>query len=151
MQGLNVIDPKKLQKKADSGIAAEANEILVKIRAAIAAIRYLSHTANPDVNDRLAGVINNVGAQWRHAQDIWNALHPNDTTTIGDFWFKWVKDFFDNWLIKHTRKWAQGAIDTLNEAWESSSDPAAQGIIDALTNLNKELKTLKIDNTKLKK
>jgi chitinase len=130
---------------------ADANTILVKIRAAIATIRYLSHTGTPDVNARLTGVINNVGAQWRHAQEIWNAGHPNDPTTVGDFWTEWVKDFFDVWLIKHVRKWAQGAIDILREAWNSSADPGAQGVLDALNSLNKELKTLKIDTSKFHK
>ena len=40
----------------------------------------------PNVNDRLATVINNIGNQLRHSQPAYNAASPKDQTDITAFW-----------------------------------------------------------------
>jgi hypothetical protein len=56
-----------------------------KIRAAIAARRYMAFQRGPNVNDRLVTVINNIGDQLRHSQTAYNAANPTDQTDITAF------------------------------------------------------------------
>lgn len=141
------MSPKNLQRRIDSGTLDDAEYILGKIRGTIAAIRYLGHTATPNVNSYLTSIINNVGAQWRLSQRLHNVNHPNDQTKIGDFWTEWVKDFYVTFIIGNAKRWAQAAIDGLKEAWESSTDANAQEVLDALTSLDTQLKTVTIDTS----
>jgi chitinase len=147
MRGNRPMSVKNLQKRATSGKLEDAQYILGKIRATIGSVRYLSHTGTPDVAGYLTSIINNAGAQWRHSQQVYNANHPNDQTAIGDFWSEWVKDFYTNFVLRNARAFAREAIDALRETWTNSADAGAQAVIDALTSLDTQLKTMAIDTS----
>tara|TARA_R110002003_G_scaffold86_1_gene7088 strand:+ start:2217 stop:2651 length:435 start_codon:yes stop_codon:yes gene_type:complete len=141
---------KNTKTRTESGKFEDAQYTLGKIRATIATIRYLSYTSKPDVNGFLTTIVNNVGAQWKLSQSVYNAAHPDDKTTIGDFWSEWVKDFYSKFLITKARDFCREAIDALRETWTDSENAGAQGILDALTSLDTQLKTLKIDTSSWK-
>jgi hypothetical protein len=138
---------KNTDTRTGSGIFEDAQYVLGKIRAAIATIRYLSFTSKPNVHGHLTTIVNNIGTQWKLSQSVYNAANPNDKTTIGDFWSVWVKDFYEKYLVGKARAFCREAIDKLRETWTDSENEGAQGILDALTALDTQLKDLKIDTT----
>ncbi|CAN9362086.1 unnamed protein product [Alternaria alternata] len=81
MLGSSVQDLDDVKKLAESGTQADAMAVIVKIRAGIAAIKYINHQNPPNVNGRLTAIVNNVGAQFRASQNAHNAAFPNDPTT----------------------------------------------------------------------
>ncbi|RYO73793.1 hypothetical protein DL762_009959 [Monosporascus cannonballus] len=68
---------------------ARPEYVLLRLRASIGMIRYLNHRGTPNINGRLAIIVNNVGLQWEHGEAMWNAAHPNDMVAIADFWREW--------------------------------------------------------------
>jgi hypothetical protein len=85
MLGNSVQDLDEVKKLAESGTQEDAMEVIVKIRAGIAAIKYQNHQNPPSVNGRLTAIVNNIGAQFRASQDAHNTAFSNDPTTVGDF------------------------------------------------------------------
>lgn len=113
MLGKNVVASDRLTLITQSGNLGDAVYILEKIRSAIAAVRYLNIQTTPNVNSHLTSIVNNVGAQWRHSQQVYNMNHPDDPTSIGDFWTEWVKDFYDVFVVRDALKFCRTAIDAL--------------------------------------
>jgi hypothetical protein len=148
MLGSSVQDLDDVKKLAESGTQADAMAVIVKIRAGIAAIKYLNHQNPPNVNGRLTAIVNNVGAQFRASQNAHNAAFSNDPTTIGDFWFEWIRALYPA-AITHTRTWATEAIRLLRETWDNSADAGAQEILDFLTAYEGDLESLEIDTSSM--
>jgi hypothetical protein len=145
MAGNNIMKPDKFKTRLESGRKEDIEKILTRIRGALATFRYLDSTGTPEVNRFLTTIINNMEKQWRHSQDVWNAANPNDQTTIADFWKEWAKDFFDNFIVDHTKKWCTTALGRIREAYESSSAAHAQSVIDAVTMYEAELEDIKVN------
>jgi chitinase len=70
------------------GGTTDPTEVLLHLRASIGMIHYLNYRGIPDVNQRLTNVVNDICAQWNHAQTMWNAAPAmaSRQTTVGDFW-----------------------------------------------------------------
>jgi hypothetical protein len=148
MLGKSVQDLDEVKKLAERGTQEAAMEAIRKIRAGIAAINYLNHQNPPNVNGRLTAIVNNIGAQFRASQDAHNAAFPNDPTTVGDFWFEWIRALYPT-AITRTRTWAAESIRLLRETWINSADAGAQEILDFLTTYESDLEYLEIDTSSM--
>jgi hypothetical protein len=141
----NIIAPESFKTKLESGTKEDIEYILAKIRGALATFRYLSSTGTPKVNEFLTTIVNNVEAQLRHAQDLWNAANPTEKTTIADYWKEWVKDFFDKAIVKHTKEWCTQAMKEIRQEYESSSAAHAQSVMDSVTMYEAELEDIDVN------
>ncbi|KAH5292828.1 hypothetical protein HBI11_188100 [Parastagonospora nodorum] len=147
-------DPMKEQdllKSAKSGTHDGAQEVLDAIRGTIAVLLYLNRLAVPNVNGNLAAIANNIHAQWAHSQAIYNAAHPNEPTTIAEFWSEWTKDAYGNWFVTKYRTWCERTINTMRQYWATRTGDEAQSILDALNSLETYLNRLPewIDTTQI--
>ena len=91
-------------------------------------IKYLNKQNQPNVNNRLTAIVNNIDDQFRASQAAHNAAYPKDKTTIAHFWSEWIKALYP-WAIYRVKTVATAAIDLLRRKWENSSDLGAQNII----------------------
>jgi hypothetical protein len=117
---------------------ASCTKVLGKIRAAIAARRYMAFQGGPNVNDRLVTVINNIGNQLRHSQTAYNAANPTDQTDIAAFWAEWVRDMIPH-VLGHGRTWTQNAITEARNNWGTRTDGHIQQALNDLASLEAEL------------
>ncbi|RSM09999.1 hypothetical protein CDV31_007405 [Fusarium ambrosium] len=125
------------------------SKVLQRIRNSITMIHYLNRRAGTDINLRLANIVNCIEGQLRHAQDVYNANHPNDQVRIADFWREWSRDQFVH-LVTHTQRWAGDLIREMRHAWGVSTHPAAQGVLEVLNTLEAELATIRVDTTRFR-
>jgi hypothetical protein len=138
MQGHDIMGEEALDNAVYWATAADCKKVIGKIRAAIAARRYMAFQGAPNVNDRLVTVINNVAAQFRHSQQIYNANYPNDQTAIADFWSEWVRDMIP-YLLGETKTWTENAIKFARQHWGPRTDAHIQQALDDLASLEAEL------------
>lgn len=114
MLGQDVLSDKRLNDCVESGTQKDAMEVIGKIRAAIAAIKYSNHGQHPDFNGRLTVIVNNIGDQLRASQDAYNKAFSDDQTTIADFWSEWIRALYP-WATQHIRTWGNKAIGRMRE------------------------------------
>jgi chitinase len=132
------------------GATADPTEVLLHLRASIGMIYYLNYRGIPDVNQRLTNVVNDIGAQWNHAQTMWNAAPAmaSRQTTVGDFWSEWIQSYYV-WLIFYTSAWAHDTIWTMRGIWAPRTDELAPTVLELLANLEAQLAGLTIDTSRM--
>ena len=86
MLKLDIMGERAFDTTVQAATVASCTNVLGRIRDGIAARRYMAFQGGPNVNDRLATVINNIGNQLRHSQPAYNAASPTDQTDITAFW-----------------------------------------------------------------
>jgi len=107
-------------------------------------LSYLDYTGTPNVNRRLTDVVNNVGDQWNHGQAVWNAAKPNNRDFIGDFWSKWVQEYYPT-VILHVETYVHYAIDQMRQYWEVITEARAPTVLNILASLESQLGTFTIN------
>ncbi|KAM0302887.1 hypothetical protein ACHAPM_003672 [Fusarium culmorum] len=133
----------------DFNNASSREKILGRMRNSLSNTHYLNRRVAPDVNTRLTNIVNDVETQLRHAQNLWNANHPNDQTRIADFWREWAIDQFDH-LVAHTRTWAGDLIAEMRRWWGVSTHSQAADVLEVLNTLEAELATIHVDTTRFR-
>lgn len=148
MQGNDARSRDKIRSAAKD--ATRSGDVMPFLRDSIAFINYMNHQGVPDVNGRLTTIVNNVGAQWRHAQDVYNGLNPGLLpTTINLFWSEWVQDFFGVYIIGHTREFVQFGIDEMRRNWGVRTGALALQINEELRSLEDQLANLSINTANM--
>lgn len=148
MQGNNPMARDRLRRLAAG--TDRPRQVMVMLRASVAFINYMNYQNVPDVNGRLTTIVNNAGAQWRHAQDAYNRLNPGQLpVTVQPFWSEWVQDFFGVFLIDHTRDFVQFGIDEMRKNWAVRTGPVARQIIGQLRSLEEQLGNLAINTANM--
>lgn len=126
-------------------------QVMIVLRASISFINYLNFQATPNVNTRLTNIVNNAGAQWRHAQDVYNGINIGSLpVTVEPFWSEWVQDFFGVFLIDHTRSFVQWGIDEMRKYWAVRTGEDADLILGQLDSLEAQLANLAIKTDGMK-
>ncbi|KAM0535823.1 hypothetical protein ACHAO7_012327 [Fusarium culmorum] len=133
----------------DFNNVSSREKILGRMRNSLSNTHYLNRRVAPDVNTRLTNIVNDVETQLRHAQNLWNANHPNDQTRIVDFWREWAIDQFDH-LVAHTRTWAGDLIAEMRRWWGVSTHSQAVDVLEVLNTLEAELATIHVDATRFR-
>ncbi|ETS75312.1 hypothetical protein PFICI_12256 [Pestalotiopsis fici W106-1] len=142
MRGHNPIATSRWQRLATNAAAPEY--VLLRLRASIGVIRYLNHRGTPNINGRLAIIINNVGIQWDHGAATWNAANPNNRVAIGDLWREWAPDFFA-YLVLHTQNFVRNGITQMRNYWGVSTSPLTDQVLEILRDLEDQLGDLEIN------
>lgn len=125
---------------------ARPEYVLLRLRACIGVIRYLNHQGVPNVNGRLTVVINDVGQQWTHGSDTWNANNPHDRVNVGAFWREWAPDFFA-WLVVHTTTFVRRGTTEMRNYWGPTTTPLTNQVLEILRDLEAQLNGLQIDTS----
>jgi hypothetical protein len=151
MLNQNPLSERKYKAAVKSMTLDGAREVLNAIRGTIAVLLYMNRLAVPNVNGNLAAIANAVHAQLAHSQTLYNAAHPNEPTTIADFWSEWIKDRYGDWFVTKYRTWCEGAIRELRQMWGVRTDDESQTVLDILTSLETYLNRLPewIDTTQI--
>lgn len=151
MKNNDPLNRDKLEAYTKGMTFEDAEQVLAAIRGTIATLLYLNRLAVPNVNGNLAAIANGIHAQFAHSQTLWNAAHPNEPTTIADFWSEWIKDLYGDWFVKKYRNWCEGAIRELRQWWAFRTDDESQTVLDALSSLETYLERLPewIDTTQI--
>jgi hypothetical protein len=136
------LDVDKLEAYAKSVALDDAEQVLAAIRGTNATLLYLNRLALPNVNGNLAAIANGVHAQLAHPQTLYNAAHPNELTTIADFWSERIKDLYGDWFVTKYRTWCERAIRELKQWWAFRTDDESQTVLDAISSLETYLSRL---------
>lgn len=99
------------------------------------------------VNQRLTNVVNDIGAQWFHGQRSYNQANPATPVAVGEFWREWTRDFFNTYLINHTREFVQKCIDEMRKYWGVKTGEKTKEVLEILASYEAELSNLRIDTS----
>ncbi|RYP56698.1 hypothetical protein DL771_011637 [Monosporascus sp. 5C6A] len=111
-----------------------------------AVIRYLNYQGTPNVNQRLTSQVNCAGEQWGYAEQVWNQNNPADQVAVLEFYRKWVRDYYEVYLIGRAANYVRRCAAEMRRHWEAFEDDSySRRVLEVVRAIEDELDELTID------